>query len=112
VALTVSADGEWLASASQDRTVCLWRMSALERPPLVLRQHTRQINAVVFFPGKRWLASAGDDGLVQVRTFDDGPIKTWRLPGRVLSLAVDGSGDHLLTGNGNGTIYVLRVPVQ
>ena len=50
------------------------------------------------------------DGVVQVRTVGGAaPVKQWRLPGPVTALAVDRRGEYLVTGNGNGTAYVLRL---
>jgi WD40 repeat protein len=110
MSVAVSPDGQWLASASHDRTVCIWKMDNLDQPYRVLTQHADTVKAVVFFPNSKLLASAGDDGLVQVRRVeDDRPIRSWRLPGPVVSLAVDGEGRHLLTGNANGTVYILRL---
>lgn len=37
------------------------------------------------------------------------PVREWQLGGICLTLAFSPEGRHLLTGNGNGTIYVLRL---
>ena len=37
------------------------------------------------------------------------PMQTIQLPGEVLSLLFDATSRYLFTGNGNGTIYVLRL---
>ena len=34
----------------------------------------------------------------------------WRAPGRVLAVALSPDGEHLATANGNGTLYLLRLP--
>ncbi len=56
----------------------------------------------------RALFSAGADGRVihWVSRLDQ---KEWQLPFAVNGLALSGDGRHLVTGNGNGTIYVLRL---
>jgi hypothetical protein len=33
----------------------------------------------------------------------------WRFPGRVRGLAFAADGRHLVLGNGNGTVYILRL---
>ena len=46
------------------------------------------------------------------RSWKDGVVRTWRLPGGVNSLAFAEDGRHLALGNANGTIYILRVAKQ
>jgi hypothetical protein len=38
-----------------------------------------------------------------------GPVRKWQLPGLISQVAVARDGRHLITYNGNGTIYVLRL---
>jgi WD40 repeat protein len=109
--VAISPDGAWLASGGLDREVLIWNLTEPKKPPSVVARHGQAVRSIVFFPNNRWLASAGGDGVVQIRTVNGDPVKDrWQLPGPVTSLTVDRRGRYLLTGNGNGTVYVLRVP--
>ena len=61
-ALTISPDGRWLASGSDDATARLWDIAA-EDPTaaIVLRGHQRPLSAVAVTPDCRWLVTAGLD---------------------------------------------------
>jgi WD40 repeat protein len=61
-ALTISPDGRWLVSGSNDGTARLWDFSA-EDPAaaIVLRGHQRPLSAVAITPNCRWLVTAGRD---------------------------------------------------
>ena len=37
-------------------------------------------------------------------------LKSWELPGGVGAVAFAADGRHLATANGNGTVYILRLP--
>jgi hypothetical protein len=37
-------------------------------------------------------------------------VGEWRLPGPVYDLAFASDGRHIATANGNGTVYILRLP--
>src|SRR5262249_15584191 len=76
--------------------------------------------AAAFTPDGKTLVTAGE-GAAAVRFWDvpaagggeeARPCTTWRLPGRVCGLAVSPCGGYVATGNGNGTIYVLAMPVR
>lgn len=65
---------------------------------------------VAFSPDGQWLAGIGRNDTVSVvdgRTGQE--IRQITLPGRPTSLAFAPDGRHLLTGNANGTVYVLRL---
>jgi len=61
-ALTISSDGRWLASGSNDSTARLWDINA-EDPAaaIVLRGHQRPLSAVAVTPDCRWLVTASHD---------------------------------------------------
>ena len=75
-ALAFSADGHWLASGSDDRTVRLWDV-ATGTSTFTLRGHKDSVYAVAFAADGQRLASASADGSVRL----------W-VPGEGRSLAV------------------------
>jgi WD40 repeat protein len=74
-ALAVSPDGSWLASASHDATVRLWK-SADGTPGATLTGHTGSVRKLAISPDGSWLASAGDDGTLRLWNTVDGACLT------------------------------------
>jgi WD40 repeat protein len=76
----------------------------------VLKGHTLALTRVLVSPDGKLLASSGSDGRVLVWDAASGKkLQEWQLPGHVDNLVFAPDSRHLATGNGNGTIYVLRL---
>ena len=66
--------------------------------------------AVAFRPDGKALAGADVDGNVTLWNLsNDKPLREWHLAGPALSLRFSHDGRYLITGNGNGTVYVFHL---
>ena len=114
-AVTVSPDGEWLASAAADGVVRLWRpgRSLHERgAPL---EHDRVVRALAFGPDGQSLAVAGDDKQVRIYRLDprqESASLERVLEGhdkRVTGLAFHPGGELIASSSADKTARVWRV---
>jgi len=64
-AIAFSPDSNWLATASEDRTIRLWSPDAPTAAPIVLRGHEASVQHLGFTPDSRWLVSGAYDGTVR-----------------------------------------------
>ncbi|MFK7819784.1 MAG: WD40 repeat domain-containing protein, partial [Planctomycetaceae bacterium] len=114
-----SPDGRWIVSV-RDRVPVLLDSKTLEPvarlwgPRLVYRENAAAF-AAAFRPDGEVLAAAASDGSVSFWDMSTMPptqaretIQFW-WGGMINSLKYTPDGRHLLTANGNGTIYVLRL---
>jgi WD40 repeat protein len=63
-------------------------------------------------PDGRVQAVFGTAGVTLQDVVTGKPMSTIALPGPVLSVAFAADGRHLATANGNGTVYILRIPAD
>jgi serine/threonine-protein kinase len=123
--VTFSPDGQWLASASWDRTVRLLRLSECgaktERPKtdlqtgrIVLRQHTDAVLTVAFDPLGRMLATGGNDKTVRLWDLTTQPPREIALlqshVAAVYGVAFSPSGKVMATGSYDGQLLLWECP--
>ena len=78
VALAVSPDGAWLASAAWDNTVRLWPLAG--GSPRVLEGHTQNVNGVAFTPDGKAVVSAAYDLTLRIWPLDGAAATIVTLP--------------------------------
>jgi WD40 repeat protein len=67
-------------------------------------------STVAYSPDRRFLVACSRTGqLILFDTASGKPRHEWHLPRGVRSLLFNATSRYLFTGNGNGTIYVLRL---
>ena len=105
VALAVSPDGQWLASASWDHTVRLWPLGG--SAPRVLEGNSQNVNGVAFSPDGRELVSTGYDTSLRIWPMSGGGSATVRnLPTPLNAVAVAPDGE-IVAGGADGKVYFL-----
>src|SRR6516225_288141 len=106
VALAVAPDGEWIASASRDRTARLWPLGRTGGPR-VLEGHAQGVNGIAFSPDSGVLVTAGYDASLRIWPLRraDAPIVAM-LPSPLNAVAVAPDGE-IVTAGGDGKVYFL-----
>jgi WD40 repeat protein len=103
-------DGKRAVSVSQDATVRLWDLEAAPaKAGRILA--SRMIAQAVAFVGEGRFVTAGD---LRLLVWDVGGaiVADRPLPYLVNGLGPSRDGKHLATANGNGTVYLLRLPLR
>lgn len=110
VALGVSPDSRYLATASADRTVRLWEV-ATGRLLHTLDRHDGNVSSVAFSPEGRYLASGDVGGTVRLWEARTGRL-VQRLEGHTalaLAVAFSRDGGRLASGGADGTVRLWEV---
>src|SRR3990167_6790055 len=107
--ISFSADGEWLASAGQDKKIKLWDVFQ-KKLLFVFSGHKSEIRYIAFSLDKHWLFSISQDGIM--RTWDLLNINSKLNNAREIatsdmsSIAFSSDGKYFLGNYGNGGIVL------
>lgn len=107
---SLSDDGGLLAAFTHYGKSLVWDLT--EKPPreYVLPSQTHG-NTGPFFTSDGKLLFVAHQGGIDIHDWAAGRlVRTIKYPGAVAGLARHPDGQHLATVNGNGTVYILRVP--
>jgi WD40 repeat protein len=108
-ALAFTPDGARLAAAGQGTTIVFTNGRTLEQQQTVPTNADRTLALAMSSDGRK-LVSTHFDGWVIVWDASTGERRDgWQLPGPVYGVALATDGRHVVTANGNGTVYVLRL---
>jgi hypothetical protein len=66
LAVAYDKNGELLATAGSDQTICLWDVHNVDKPAAVLRGHRGSVTGLSFSSDGKRLASCGGDGTVRL----------------------------------------------
>jgi WD40 repeat protein len=106
-----SPDGRHVAAGDHDGFVRLWDVSGTEpkmRP--LLKWHSGGVFSVAFAPDGQTLASASWGPIILWDVASGAKRHEWQLPSAVEGVTFAADGRHLAAANGNGTVYILRLP--
>lgn len=106
--IALSTDGQVLLAFSQADSV-VWDLE--EVPP---REYRLQLNAYLrsayFSPDKKRLFVADGDGIGIYDWASNHEVRRLTFPGHTRQIVAHPDGKHVATVNGNGTVYILRLP--
>jgi WD40 repeat protein len=107
--VSFSSDSQWLATASEDKTAQLWRVSDLSKPVRVFAGHDDLVTEVAFSPDGMVLATASFDHFVRVWNVEDSSTPLQKLAGHragVRTLAFSPDGKLLASGGSDGQVIL------
>jgi U3 small nucleolar RNA-associated protein 13 len=109
-AVCISPNDQLVASASQDKTIKLWRMPDLT-PVCALRGHKRGVWSIAFSPVDQAIASASGDKTIKLWNIKDGScIRTFEgHVASVLKVQFLSAGTQLLSAGADGLIKLWNV---
>ena len=109
-ALALRADGQGLACTNDEGQTVLWDVSGSQPVEKVrLEGKIHGLNTLTFAPDEKTLAGAFGEQMVLWDTTTGRRLRTWNFTTRVHHLAFAPDGRHLVTANGNGTVFILRL---
>ncbi|KAG9122071.1 hypothetical protein FRC07_001695, partial [Ceratobasidium sp. 392] len=107
--VSVSPDGNRVASAHHDGTICVWDTHTGDIVTGPLEGHTGPVNSVAFLPDSTYYASGSDDKSVRIWDAKTGQLVTNPCEGHtgiVRSVVYSPNGRYIASGAGDCTIRI------
>ncbi len=117
-ALAFSPDGRWLACGASDCAIRMWNTETWDEPALLTGHELTRfgITGLAFSPNGAWISSCSGDGSVRVWDAEShklhSAIAIGPARGLVNALTFFPDSRHLVTGNQNGTVSLLRLKTE
>ena len=106
--IAFSSDGTLIASASDDKTVRVWKIDGT--PIATLEGHTEKVNCVAFSSDGKLIASASDDKIVRVWKIDGTSVEILEGHiGPVNSVAFSSDGKLIASASDDKTVRVWKI---
>jgi len=106
--VSYSPDGQWIASASGDNTIRLWRVNGTLAH--TLQGHQGQVLAIAFSPDSSQIVSAGQDGTIRLWALNGQLIRTIAgHQGSVNSVSFSPDGQRLASAGDDATVRLWQV---
>jgi WD40 repeat protein len=109
--LAMSPNGNQLFAVLDGNGVAFWDLTRQDDRPTVAEVSSGIGQTAAYDPTGRLVASTHGNNLVVIwDSAAKAKLMEWKLPGLVRFVAFANDGRHLATANGNGTVYILRLP--
>jgi WD40 repeat protein/serine/threonine protein kinase len=105
--IAYSPDGNWIATASKDKTIKLWE-SATGMLVRTISGHGSEVNCVAFSPDGTTLASASEDRTVRLWEVATGQPEgiLWKHTHEVVGVEISPDGRLIAAGANDGTVII------
>jgi WD40 repeat protein len=108
-ALAFTPDGGRLAAAGAGGSIMLYNGRTLEGPQAVPTRADRTLALAMAPDGKKLVSTHFDGWVIVWNPWTGERLDGWQLPGPVYGVAFATDSRHVVTANGNGTVYVIRL---
>lgn len=104
--ISLSQDGQLVASSSKDKTVVVWHLNGSKKPIVI--QHASPINCLEFSPNSKLLVTGTEKGVIRLWDIRGNLVKEFsqKHSDGVSSIAFSPNGDKIISGSESSNLKV------